>query len=422
MTFSFNGSNILKIKCCRSCGSTSLENFLDLGDQPFANSLVSSIEITEKKYELALTFCCECGMVQLTATAEPSELFSHYLWVTGTSSTARNQADIFCDNAISRLDRLGNSDWVCEVASNDGTFLLPFISRGMKVLGIDPAANIVERANESGIPTKCGFFSENLATELIAEHGPASVVIARNVLAHVASPIDFVHGLARLIEDAGIVILEFHYGRKILSGLQYDSIYHEHLCYITASSVIPLLKLASLEVFDIEEGPISGGALIVFAQKIGGGRRVCKSVENYLANERREGLGNIQVWHDFAKSVNQHRVLLNEYINDEIDSGAHLVGYGASARSSTMLNFCGIRADRLPVIADQNPLKQGLYTAGTHVKVCSPEDVFSKKIDTVLLLAWNFKSEIIEILSKRIGFSGKVIVPLPNLPLLETLN
>ncbi len=414
-------AGITRIHSCRACGSSSIEPFLDLGMHPLANSLLASAETPEGAYELALTFCHGCAMVQLTVTVEPTALFSHYLWVTGTSSTARQQADTFCVNALNRLDQPG-AGWICEVASNDGTFLRPFMARGLDVLGIDPAANIVKSANAAGVPTMCGFFGEKLAEDVVAERGTASIVIARNVVAHVADPIDFVRGLARIIGDTGIAAIEFHYGRKILEGLQYDSIYHEHHCYITAGTVVPLLERAGLEVFDFDEGPISGGALIVYARKSRGGRPMRKSVEAYLAAEKRDGINTIEVWRNFGNAVYRHREQLNACLDEEIAAGRRVVGYGASARSSTMLNFCGITSDRLPVIADQNPMKQGLYTAGSHILIRPPEQVFAEKPDTVLLLAWNFGTEIMGVLRDRFRYSGMVILPLPNAPAKKAIN
>jgi hypothetical protein len=411
-----------RVAACRACGSKSLEPFLDLGKQPFANSLLSSADAPEEVYELALALCRQCSMVQLTANAEPSTLFSRYVWVTGTSSTATRHADTFCGQVLNRLGDASRT-WACEVASNDGTFLRPFQARGWPVLGVDPAANIVEEANNAGIPTQCAFFGSQLGKRLATERGPASIVVARNVFAHVPDPTDFARGLSALIGEAGIAAIEFHYAGKILDGLQYDSIYHEHQCYMTAGTVVPLLERAGLEVFDIDEGPISGGAMVVYARNRAGGRvAVRESVGRYLGQERRDGVNSIDSWKRFAAAVRRHRELLNERIDREVAAGRRPVGYGASARSSTLLNYCGISADRVPVIADQSPLKHGLYTAGSRIPIRPPEEVFSSRPESVLLLAWNFAKEITGVLQGRLGFSGTVILPLPNDPITIQIN
>ncbi len=234
---------IQEINTCRSCGNSDLHSFLDLGKQPFANSLLDSADQQEGSYSLELLFCGHCSLVQLRHTADPKVLFPHYVWVTGTSSTAREQAYLFRDNALERMAPDSKKNYVLEVASNDGTYLQPFIKLGFDVLGVDPAANIVERANAEGIQTQCDFFSLNVASKIIDDRGHPDLVIARNVLAHVANLHDFVQGIAHLVGENGLAAIEFHYGSKILDGLQYDSIYHEHLCYITAQSLTTLLEL-----------------------------------------------------------------------------------------------------------------------------------------------------------------------------------
>lgn len=407
------------INLCRYCDSGSLDSFLDLGSHPFANSLLHSREEDEALYPLHMVLCASCGMAQLTHTADPVALFSHYVWVTGTSSTARNQAYRFCADALERMPN-GVQSYVLEVASNDGTYLRPFIEKGVRVLGVDPAENIVQQANSNGVQTEVAFFGLEIARDVTKRHGHPDLVIARNVLAHVANPVNFVQGIAHLIGSNGLAAIEFHYGRKILEGLQYDSIYHEHLCYITAHSVVALLKRCGLDVVGFAEGPISGGSLIVYARREGA---VCDpSKEEYLDRERTDGVNLLDTWRVFGQNVFHHREALRSILKKEIQSGRKVVGYGASARSSTMLNFCGITYEMLPVIADQNPMKHGLFTAGTRIPIRPPEDVFGDKPDTVLILSWNFLEEIKHVLKNRFGFVGRIIAPLPDSPTLSILT
>lgn len=408
-----------RIKTCRSCGGKNIVEFFDLGVQPFANSLLKSPDEKEKSYPLSLSFCPDCSLVQLNHTADPAELFSNYVWVTATSSTAQEHARRFCQEALSRAGGLKNS-YVLEAASNDGTFLKPFIEKGIKVLGVDPAKNIAEKAAADGIPTKNRFFGEEAAREIIAESGRAGIVIARNVLPHVANLHDFVEGLRLCLAEDGLLAIEFHYARVIYDGLHYDSIYHEHLCYYTLKSLESLLNKHHLFVKDVSESPISGGSLIVYAGH-GKGKETA-AVQEYRSSEQASGVTDLGRWQDFARRAYKHREKMLKMLTDVTQKSGAVVGYGASARSSTLLNFCGIGKQFVSIIADQNSLKQGLYTAGTHIPIVSPEQAMKTNPECVLILAWNFADEITGILRDKFSYRGQCILPLPNDPRIISLS
>lgn len=398
---------------CRVCGSDNVAQFFDLGDQPLANALAQSASLADPVFPLSLSFCQACSLVQLDHTADPGELFSHYVWVTSTSSTARAYAEQFCDRLLARLGE-GNSGHVLEIASNDGTFLKPFLRRGLACLGVDPAANIVEMAKADGVPTLCGFFGERLARSLVAGRGAAQAVFARNVLPHVAGTNDFVAGLKVAAGSDGLVVIEFHYAKTILEELHYDSIYHEHLCYFTLKSLTHLLSSHGIQPFDLEESPISGGSLVLFARA----RPTRKSARllAFEAAEEQSGANSLAAWKRFAEVSFQHRAALLALLEAEAKAGRKVAGYGASARSSTMLNFCGIGPGLIAAIADQNPMKHKLFSPSTHIPILAPEDVLETNPDTVVILAWNFFAEICGILRERFGFTGRVIMPLPHPP------
>lgn len=400
-----------RITCCRVCGDKKIKKFLDLADQPYANALLKHPDEKEKLYPLSLSYCLECSLVQLNHTADPKELFSNYVWVTATSSTARNYAKEFCDNVVTRIEN-SKAGYILELASNDGTFLLPFIKKGYKVLGVDPAQNIVDMANSNGVPTRCEFFGVNTAEKIRKDFGPATIVIARNVLPHVANTHDFVRGIFGVLDEQGTLVLEVHYAKKIYQELHYDSIYHEHLCYFTIKSLEKLLNLYNLFIEDIETSPISGGSLVIYIKK----NKVKESliVKNYRSAEKEIGLNTFKSWLNFASKVKRHKKKLLDILNK--NKNKIIVGYGASARSSTLLNYCGIGPKSISIIADQNPLKQGLYTAGTHILIQSPDSVMKKNPNFVVILAWNFKNEIIKILKEKYNYKGKYIIPLPNNP------
>lgn len=402
------------ITTCRLCDATDLHTILELGDQPPANSLRKKVSETLENVPLTICRCHKCTTIQLTETIDPEYMFSDYIWVTGTSKGAREYSKIFADRIVSKLSK-SDDLFIVEVASNDGTFLQRFKEAGHRVLGVDPAKNLAELAQKNGIPTLADFFGLNVAKKVTAENGHADIVIARNVIPHVPDPNDVVGGMAECLKENGVGAIEFHWIGKILSELHYDSIYHEHFFYHSLHSINELLLRHGLNLFDVAESPISGGSLVAFFSKEK--RVVTSDLKDQLEREREEGISSLEAWQDFAKMSFEHRVKLKSMIDSENLLGKKVIGYGASARSSTMLNFCGIDHNHLACVADQNALKHNRYTPGTDVLIVSPEEALKENPDTVVILAWNFKDEIIEDLKEK-GFKGSVIIPLPNTPYL----
>ena len=399
------------IACCRLCGSSDLDLILDLGTQPPANSLRTNSKQVLEAIPLVICRCQKCTTVQLTETVAPEHLFRDYVWVTGTSQTARSYSQTFYEYVEHRCER--TPLFVIEVASNDGTFLQRFREHGHRVLGIDPAQNLARLAETVGIPTMPEFFGLEIGKRVTQLHGHADVVTARNVLPHVPDPNDVVAGIAHCLKSEGIGAIEFHWVDKILSELHYDSIYHEHFFYHSLRSIDQLLKRHQLVLFDVTESPISGGSLVAYFSKTF--HQASPELIEKLALEEKRGLASLDTWSEFATRSLKHRIQLKKMIEAEINAGKKLVGYGASARSSTLLNFCGIDHRHLVCIADQNPLKHGRYTPGTNVLIVSPERALAEHPDTIVLLAWNFKDEILKRLADY-GYHGNVIVPLPNDP------
>ena len=403
------------IHTCRICKFGELLDVLDLGYQPPANHLRRPSDAAPDAVPLDLRICADCKTVQITATIDPEVLFGTYLWVTGTSAGAQSYSSVFVDwiEAIPGLsERLSGRDRpsVIEVASNDGTFLQRFSQRGWEILGVEPAGNIAEQANLSGVPTLSNFFNVDVAQSLVADRGHADVVVARNVVPHVADIHSVIEGLAITVGEDGVVVIEAHDAQVILDELHYDSIYHEHLFYFSLSTLCSLCSRYGLEAFDVHRSPISGGSHVVFfsRQDRNRSRRLSEALDRSITFDQPEA------WSNFGFRSRSHAATLREVVTKACKSGA-VVGYGASARSSTMLNFAGISNTDLEVVIDQNPLKHGRLTAGTDIPIVSPEQGLEKLTnrDTVLLLAWNFHDEIRESLAKS-GFDGSVIVPLPG--------
>jgi len=404
--------SMTKINACRTCKSKDIQSFFDLGSQPPANSLLVKPSDRENSYPLNVVWCGNCSLVQIDYTVDPKKLFSHYVWVTGTSKAAQEYSRRFYNELVSRAGR--KKGFVLEVASNDGVFLRPFIDNNYKVLGVDPAQNIVAMAVKSGVPTICEFFGNEVANKILKKHGPAQMVFARHVFPHVANTHDFIKGLRTALADDGILAIEVHYAKTILDELHYDSIYHEHLCYFTLKSLEKILNDFGLHVFDLIIGPISGGALVVYAKKTR--PEQSESVIELKEGEVRDKTNEFSSWKEFSQRAYSHREKLLKLLKNVVDSGGKVVGWGASARSSTMLNFAGIDNRLVSSVADLNPIKQNLYTAGTHILIDSPDIVLLSQPTHIFLMAWNFSNEIITMLKTKYKYEGQYIIPLPGDP------
>ena len=400
------------IECCRICGSDNIEEVLDLGEQPPANSLYRSDEKRPPDVPLRLMYCQKCSTVQLGEDVDPEYLFGEYLWVTGTSATAEQYSHEFAKKALSQVVEHNKSPYIVEIASNDGTFLKRFIEKGCKVLGIDPAKNIAELAVKNGIPTKADFFTLDLANRLAEKEGKADIVFARNVIPHVKEIHSVIGGINTLINEGGVGIIEVHNAGLILEELHYDYIYHEHLFYYTLKTISGLIERYGLHVFDVMLSPISGGSWVIYFSK-----NKKEKTKELIKHEKKELENNINSYHrwvEFSDQVTVHSEKLKKMV---MQSDKKIPAYGASARSSTLLNFCGITNKHISVVIDKNPMKNGLMTAGSNIPVVSFEDGLKeiKSSEKILLLAWNFQDEIVQEL-REAGFSGKFIIPLPGDP------
>jgi len=398
------------IKNCRICNSPDIVTFMDLTDQPPANSLRADLSEKLPDVPLQLVHCSNCSTVQLSATVDPKYLFSHYVWVTGTSKTAHEYSKFFSTNVLQRSSVA--KPFVVEIASNDGTFLKDFTSKDCKVLGVDPAKNIAEMATKDGVPTMAEFFNMETANMVREQYGHTDIVFARNVIPHVKEVHSIIEGIAYLLKEDGLGVIEFHYSQVILDELHYDSVYHEHLFFYSLKSMIYLLNKYRLKPFDLTRSPISGGSLVIYFSKKQ--KEKSAALLEALAMEEKNKTNDLQTWKNFAADCSTHAKELKKTV-EEFRAKGSVIGYGASARSSTMLNYSGLKSDVIDCIIDKNPLKHNRYTPGTNIPIISfkeGEKLFDK-CACILLLAWNFEKEIIEELRAN-GYSGSIIVPLPN--------
>ena len=397
---------------CRSCGATQLEKVLSLGRTPLANALLRAedLEQPEPTFPLELVFCPACALVQITETVPPEQLFSHYLYLSSFSDTMVKHSEELAARLV-RERRLDRDSLVIEVASNDGYLLQFYKQAGVPVLGIEPAANVAEVAELKGIPTLVRFFGRELAAELRSSGRRADVIHANNVLAHVADLNGFVAGLALTLKDGGVAVIEAPHVKPMIERLEFDTIYHEHLCYYSLTALQPLFKRHGLEIVDVFEIPLHGGSLQVHAS-LGGSPS--DRVVRLLQDEREAGVGELEFYRDFGDKVLRLRKSLVATLEDLKSSGSRIAAYGASAKGATLLNYCRIGRETIEFVADRSTVKQGLYTPGAHLPIKSPESLLTERPDHVLLLTWNFADEILQQQAAYREQGGKFIIPVPE--------
>ena len=394
------------------CLTPGVRPVLDLGRVPLANSFVEpqAVGETDPSFRLGIQFCPTCAIVQIPETVDPEILFRHYLYTPSASKTWHEH----CDELASWLGEqvLDPTAFVVEPASNDGCLLSAIQRWTPNVLGVEPARNIAEQAVREGIPTIIDFFGEATARAIRAEHGPARVVIGTNVLAHVPDIVDFIRGAAALLEEAGIFVVEAPYLRDLVESVAYDTIYHEHVSYLSVTALARVYPLAGMSLTHVERTPTHGGS-IRFVGRVSG-EQSDESVVRFLADEAALGYADGSALADFADRVDHLRRQLAQAIRAETAAGRTVAAYGATAKGNTLLTTCDIDPGAIRYIVDRNPLKQGRLAPGSHIPVVGPQHLERDPVDVLLILAWNIADEIMEQQRWFADRGGRYLIPIPE--------
>lgn len=403
---------------CRSCGEQDLFEVLDLGLQPLANNLLreQDLDKPEPRFALVVQVCRSCRLMQLRDLVPPVELFSEYLYFTSFSSHMLAHAKQASQKYI-EMFKLNQEHFVVEVASNDGYLLKNFVAAGIPCLGIDPAANIAAVANKAGVPTRVDFFAESVAKTVAKEQHKADLILGNNVFAHAPQINDFVAGLKTLLAPGGHIVLEFPYAAELIENNEFDTIYHEHVYYFMLTPLLPLFARHGLQVQHVEQLPIHGGSLRLFACHQGE-QAVDKSVAQLIAQEAQLGVNEDDLYTQLSDRVAQLKSSLLSTLAQLKADGHNIAVYGASAKGSTLLNYLDPPAGSLDFIVDKSTYKQGLFSPGLHLPIDEPTRLEAEQPDYTLLLAWNLAEEILAQAKDYREAGGRFIIPIPKVQVL----
>jgi len=412
----------MTIATCRFCRAPLTLDFLDLGDQPLANSYLSQTTLdagTERHYPLHARVCEACFLVQVDDPVAFDLIFDdQYAYFSSYSASWVAHAKRYADAMTPWLGLDANS-LVMEIASNDGYLLQHFVEKGIPVLGIEPTANTAAAAVERGVPTEISFFNAATAADLAARGIRADLIAANNVLAHVPDIADFVAGFPIVLKDEGVLTFEFPHLLTQIELIQFDTIYHEHFSYLSLLAVEKVLAANGLKVFDVGLLSTHGGSLRLFCAHAGSAHRETLALFDLRAREEEAGLGSRVPYEQFATRAAGVRDGFLRFLGEAERQGKSVAAYGAAAKGNTFLNYAGVKFPRIKAVFDASPHKQGRYLPGSHVPILAPSEVERIRPDYLIILPWNLKGEIMEQMAVIRDWGGKFVIATPHVEILD---
>lgn len=399
---------------CRYCGGKSFLKFLSLGSQPPSNSFIKPNQIlNEKRFPLDLYFCRSCSLVQLLDVVSAEYIFDKYLYYSSSSKALKEHYRRLA-KYLTKKFKLTRGDVAIDIGANDGILLHGYSHPGLVLIGVEPS-RVAEAAKASGLNVVNEFFNKKTALKIVKKYGKAKAITATNVFAHVDNISDFVQGISLLLDDEGVFVIEAPYLIDLIDQALFDTVYHEHLCYLSLTPMVPFLNKHGLSIFDVQRIPFgaSGPAIRVFAQTNKSKRVVRKSVGKLLNDEKKWGVGREEKYVNYARKVKEIKTEVLSLISDVKKSGAIIAGYSAPAKGNTLLNYFKINSKMINFIAETSKDKQGLIAPGSHIPIVSEEEFIKKMPDYALLLSWNYLDFFLK-KSEYIKKGGKFIVPLPK--------
>ena len=401
------GTRVITRTTCRTCGSDQLTLLVDYGHMPLAGGFLRQDELAHQaSFPLRLARCTDCTLMQILDVVPPAEIFTQYSYVSSTTRTlidhfaAMGREVVAAEHAAGRL--------VVEFGCNDGVLLKPLREAGARVVGVDPSDVALRASRADGWPLVQAYFDETTAARVKADHGAARIVTGNNVFAHVDDLHAIVRGVTTLLEDEGVFIFEVQYQGDLLALVQYDTVYHEHTCYHSLTSLARLLESHGLGIVDVKRIPIHAGSIRVTAARAGTTRRPAPIVAAMLEEERGWKVDR------FGEQVEARRQSLRRLVTDLRRAGRRVVGYGAAGRSTILLNFCGLGADLVEYVLDMSPLRYGRYVPGVSIPIVAPEAFHANPPDYAIMTAWNYEAEIVRKEQPFLSGGGRFIVPLPD--------
>lgn len=403
---------------CRFCKNELKDVFIDLINSPASNSFLSKEELNEPEtfYPLKVYTCSNCFLVQVDEYKKSDAIFdSNYVYFSSYSTSWLAHAKKYTEQMIDRF-KFNEQSLVVEIASNDGYLLQYFKEKNVPVLGIEPTANTAKVSTEKGIENVVDFFGVRLATKLAGENRKADLLLGNNVLAHVPDILDFVGGMKVILNNTGVITMEFPHLMQLVDNNQFDTIYHEHFSYLSFYTVKQIFESQGLEMFDVEEIPTHGGSLRIFAKhKEDNSKTVSENVAILLKKETDKGLASLAYYDNFQQKAFKAKIDLTDFLIEQKRNGKKVAAYGAAAKGNTMLNYCGIKSDLVDFVVDANPHKQGKFLPASHIPVVNEQFLKDARPDYVLILPWNLKDEISAQLSYIREWGGQFVIAIPSM-------